>query len=328
MSFYSADALPRAITDLEGVLCAGGVMTLFGRGTAARLAIVLGAPPPVVEVPDGEESDGGFPDVEVPDGGSPGGGSPGGEVPVVAPRERRSPHGQTSGDGPSEGGVAGVAVPEGQGRAADEGRSGGGEGRPDGEWDGVDELPDDEFPVRDEEDCHGGVLDEGPLGAERLGAPAPGVVVPDPVVEWRAHALCCALRGRGVPAEVDRLPDGRPLVRSAYRADLLGLADGWRSEDGGTVVPADLELDGPRLRLWVLAAGRRRGRAYTLGIDPNARMMHEPLLTACQRAGLGANLAGDEDDPVIEIVGQRRMRRLVELVGARPGSLAEGVWPG
>ena len=64
MSFYSADALPRAVTDLEGVLCAGGVLTLFGRGTAARLAIVLGTPPPVVEVPDGEVPDGEGPDGE------------------------------------------------------------------------------------------------------------------------------------------------------------------------------------------------------------------------------------------------------------------------
>ena len=126
---------------------------------------------------------------------------------------------------------------------------------------------------------------------------------------------------------MDRLPDGRPVVRSAYRADLVPLAAAWRLPDGGVAVPPDLELDGPRLRLWVLAAGRRRGRAYTLGLDPHARATHEPLLTACQRAGLGATLAGDEDDPVVEIVGQRRQRRLAELVGDRPRTLVEGVWP-
>jgi hypothetical protein len=220
-------------------------------------------------------------------------------------------------------------------------------------WDeGVDEIPDDEFPVRPDDafpvrdeaaDAHrAGPLpvpsagagasdraapDDGPGEPDRPEPATPGVVTPDPVMEWRAHALCCAFRGRGVPADVERLPDGRPVVRSAYRADLVGLAAAWQAADGTATVPAGLELDGPRLRLWVLAAGRRRGRAYTLGLDPHARDTHEPLLTACQRAGLGATLAGDEDDPVVEIIGRRRQRRLAELVGDRPRFLAEGVWP-
>ena len=131
-----------------------------------------------------------------------------------------------------------------------------------------------------------------------------------------------------MPADVKRFPDGRPVVRSAYRADLVGLAAAWRRPGGALAVPPDLVLDGPRLRLWVLAAGSRRGRAYTLGLDPHARATHEPLLTACQRAGLGATLAGNEDEPVVAIVGQRRQRRLAELVGGRPRTLVDGVWPG
>jgi hypothetical protein len=206
-------------------------------------------------------------------------------------------------------------------------------------WDeGIDEIPDDELPVRDDGADPGRPVepDEAPTtpsqparpAADAPDAPTLAVVTPDPVVEWRAHALCCAFRGRGVPADVERLPDGRPVVRSAYRADLVRLATAWRRSDGSLSVPSDLVLDGPRLRLWVLAAGSRRGRAYTLGLDPHARTTHEPLLTACQRAGLGATLAGDEDEPVVAIVGQRRQRRLAELVGGRPRTLVEGVWPG
>lgn len=350
MSFYSADALPRAITDLEGVLCAGGVMTLFGRGSAARIAIVLGAPPAVIEVPDDDEGpDGG--------GGLDGGGGPddGGSVPaqdgssrdhrdLIVPdapaTEPRRPDDQQASTGVAE---APADPPTPDDHQVD--------------WDeGVDEIPDDEFPTRDDDGPpdsrpsdsgppETGAPDGPPDGARDPFAPpdrpksplpqhgdgpeppTPGVVTPDPVVEWRAHALCCAFRGRGVPADVERLPDGRPVVLSAFRADLVGLAVSWRAEDGTATVPADLELDGPRLRLWVLAAGRRRGRAYTLGLDPHAQATHEALLTACQRAGLGATLAGGEDDPVVEIVGQRRQRRLAELVGDRPRSLAEGVWP-
>jgi hypothetical protein len=294
MSFYSADALPRAVTDLEGVLCAGGVLTLFGRGTAARLAIVLGTPPPEIGGPDDEGPDDEAVSPHVRDDER--------DLTAVGP-PAGTPH------RPADQRVPGPPPPDEPGPVWDE---------------GVDEIPDDEFPVRD----------DGPVAAAPEETPdepepaAPGVVTPDPVTEWRAHALCCAFRGRGVPADVERLPDGRPVVRSAYRADLVGLADAWRRPDGALAVPDDLELDGPRLRLWVLAAGRRRGRAYTLGLDPHARATHEPLLTACQRAGLGATLAGDEDEPVVAIVGQRRQRRLAELVGGRPRTLVDDVWPG
>ena len=325
MSFYSADALPRAVTDLEGVLCAGGVLTLFGRGTAARLAIVLGTPPPVLEVPDADP----VPDAEA----VPVGADPDAAAPSPDPgRDRRAP--------------GGVRQPERAPQVPDDRAHG---------WDeGVDEIPDDELPVRDaglrpedeDQDEHA-APDDGPSADEPSAdtdsgsgsgsgsgstdppdAPTPAVATPDPVVEWRAHALCCAFRARGVPADVERLSDGRPVVRSAYRADLVGLAAAWRRPGGALAVPPDLVLDGPRLRLWVLAAGSRRGRAYTLGLGPHARATHEPLLTACQRAGLGATLAGDEDEPVVAIVGQRRQRRLAELVGGRPRTLVDGVWPG
>ncbi len=270
MSFYSADALPRAITDLEGVLCAGGGMSLFGRGTAARLTIVLGAPP---EPPGTEESEEDVPDDE--------------PVPVEQHHARPEP------------------TTEAPTRVWDE---------------GVDEVYDDDLPVRDDGPPADSPAEPPPVAPE----PAPPVVG-DPMTEWRAHALCCAFRGRGVPAEVDRLPDGRPVVRSAFRADLLPLAQHWHTEPKH--VPDPLQLDGPRLRLWVLAAGRWAGRAYTLGLDPLAPTTHEPLLTACQRAGLGASLAGDIDDPVLKIVGRARQRRLAELVGDRPRHLHDGVWP-
>ncbi|MEJ2869540.1 hypothetical protein WCD74_17320 [Actinomycetospora sp. OC33-EN08] len=282
MSFYSADALPRAITDLEGVLCAGGEMSLFGRGTAARLTIVLGAPPPEPEdLPDDEpvpvEPAPSVPDEPVPVEPAP-------SVPDEPPPPPT------------------VLVDQ---RTWEE---------------GVDEIPDDDLPVRDD----GPPADAEPGPPPPAPAPEPPSVT-DPEAEWRAHALCCAFRGRGVPAEVERAPDGRPVVRSAFRADLLPLAQQWHTE--AKHAPDALHLDGPRLRLWVLAAGRWSGRAYTLGLDPSAPTTHEPLLTACQRAGLGATLAEDADAPVVRIVGRARQRRLAELVGGRPRALHDGVWP-
>ncbi|GLZ52920.1 hypothetical protein [Actinomycetospora sp. NBRC 106378] len=282
MSFYSADALPRAITDLEGVLCAGGGMSLFGRGTAARLTIVLGAPPP----PPDEAPDEDLDDEPEPE-------------PVESTPEPATPEPEA----PTE---------EPPARAWEE---------------GVDEIYDDDLPVRDD----GAPSTPEPPPAAPGPAPSPVGVLgcsvgrTDPMTEWRAHALCCAFRGRGVPAEVERLPDGRPVVRSAFRADLLPLAEHWHTDPKH--VPDPLQLDGPRLRLWVLAAGRWAGRAYTLGLDPLAPTTHEPLLTACQRAGLGATLAGDSGEPVVRIVGRARQRRLAELVGDRPRHLHDGVWP-
>lgn len=274
MSFYSADALPRAVTDLEGVLCAGGGMSLFGRGTAARLTIVLGSPPPEPEEPEepGEPEEG---------EDEPAAAEPGPQPPDAPPRP--TPPVRT--------------------------------------WEeGVDEIYDDDLPVRDD-----GPPPDASEPPPPTPEPAPVVVGTDPMTEWRAHALCCAFRGRGVPAEVERLADGRPVVRSAFRADLLPLAQHWHTDPKH--VPDPLRLDGPRLRLWVLAAGRWTGRAYTLGLDPHAPTTHEPLLTACQRAGLGATLAGDPEDPVVKIVGRARQRRLAELVGGRPRHLHDGVWP-
>ena len=217
LSFYSADAHPRAVTDLEGVLCAQGQVLRFGRGSTARLGITLGT----------------------------------------------------------------AATPEADPEHADD-----------------PEHPDDPEP--------------------------------DPLVAWRAHALRCAFHTRGVDAEVRPEPDGTVGVRSAFRADLVALARRW---GGGTkAVPADLELDGPRLRLWVLAAGRRDRRAYVLGLDPLAPSTHEPLRAAAARAGLDTTLDPTTDPaadaPVLRLTGVRRLRRLAELVGDPPRHLIDEVWPG
>ena len=56
LSFWSADARPRALGDLEGLLCGPGRAELFGRGSLARLIVVLG-PPPEPEPEEDEDED-------------------------------------------------------------------------------------------------------------------------------------------------------------------------------------------------------------------------------------------------------------------------------
>ena len=56
LSFWSADARPRALGDLEGLLCGPGRAELFGRGSLARLIVVLGPPPEPEPEQDDEDT--------------------------------------------------------------------------------------------------------------------------------------------------------------------------------------------------------------------------------------------------------------------------------
>lgn len=303
LSFYSADAHPCALSDLEGVLCGRGQVVVFGRGTTARLSVILGAPPPPPEEDEEDEKD-----EEV---GAEAAGSHPAEVAADEPA-------------PDEPAPAADDDPDAA-RALD---------------------PDDlEFLDLDPEELAAvlapttvparGSRRPVTSGANALADPSPlppPVVAPvvlapaDPVAEWRARQLRDAFRTRGVDAELARAPDGRPVVRSAFRADLTGLAQRW-TRGAVKAVPDGLELDGPRLRHWVLSAGRRAGHAYVLGLDPHAEHTHAPLLAASHRAGLGATLGVSRQEPCLRIIGRRRQGRLGELVGDPPRDLAADVWP-
>ena len=285
LSFWSADARPRGLDDLEGLLCGPGYAELFGRGSAARLVIVLGAEPePEDEEPDDEASD------------------------AEEPQEHEGPLAVEAPPALDPDDLAFLDLDPDE-LAARLGR--------------VPSLvparPSDVSPPR-----AGGFP-----GVERQRGPHAGTAhaTPDPVATWRARAVCCALRARGVPAEVGCAGDGRPEVRTAFRSDLVDLARRWTTDTGMKTVPEGFELDGPRLRLWVLAAGAHEGRAYTLGLHPVARELDDALLTASRRAGLGATLAAAGRPPALRIVGGRRQRRLGELVGRPPRDLAGGIWP-
>jgi hypothetical protein len=107
-------------------------------------------------------------------------------------------------------------------------------------------------------------------------------------------------------------------VRTAYSTRLNGLARAWPAA-------ADrLFLNGPRLRLWVAAAGEPHAGGYALGMDPEKD--HAIADAALVRAGL-AGLVSDGGRYYL-ILGRKRMRRLAELVGERPGAAPEALWPG
>jgi hypothetical protein len=107
-------------------------------------------------------------------------------------------------------------------------------------------------------------------------------------------------------------------VRTAYSSRLNGLARSWPAA-------ADrLFLSGPRLRLWVSAAGVPRAGGYALGLDPGK----DPGIVdaALVRAGLAGTVS--DGGRCYLILGRKRLARLAELVGQRPTEAPAALWPG
>jgi hypothetical protein len=198
----------------------------------------------------------------------------------------------------------------------------------------------------------------GPGLLGRMGGTARVTVRVD--AAWRVHVLVSELVARGLAATwepVEVVPEERPEeapaddeasvtpeapadgdsgepvededhtpeppaplfeVRTAYSRRLNGLARAWPEAS------AQLFLSGPRLRLWVAAAGSPRPGGWVLGLDPDKD--RHAVEAALVRAGLAGRVSDDGRRYLIS--GARRLRRLAELVGERPPAAPEEFWPG
>ncbi len=132
------------------------------------------------------------------------------------------------------------------------------------------------------------------------------------------------------PGEADGSPGrvARPMllyeVRTAYSSRLNALARAWPA------AADQLFLSGPRLRLWVAAAGRPVDGGYALGSDRgDLGITVDPGTTvdaALRRAGLEGALS---DHGLLYLIsGRKRLHRLAELVGERPAAAPAALWPG
>jgi hypothetical protein len=188
----------------------------------------------------------------------------------------------------------------------------------------------------------------GPGRIGRMGGTARVSVAVD--AAWRVHVLVGELAARGLvvswlPVDQNQdqdqnqnhrqdqdqpdlvretVPDkgndpigGSYEVRTSYSSRLNGLARAWPPPAGR------LFLSGPRLRLWVAAAGRPAPGGYALGIDPvdNPEIADSALV----RAGLAGTVS--DQGRYYLISGRKRLRRLAELVGERPAAAPEQLWP-
>ena len=124
-------------------------------------------------------------------------------------------------------------------------------------------------------------------------------------------------RGAGAAGVPDRPGVASFEVRTAYSSRLDGLARSWPA------AAHQLFLSGPRLRLWVAAAGLPMADGYALGLDP----LEDPAIVnaALVRAGLAGTVS--DDGRYYLILGRKRLARLAELVGERPREAPAALWP-
>ncbi len=87
-------------------------------------------------------------------------------------------------------------------------------------------------------------------------------------------------------------------------------------------------LDGQRVRLWALAAGRPDEQGYLLGLGASDPHVWEAAGAVLARAGLAAAFVGPRaSGPAYRLTGRRRLARLREYVGDPPAEPAAAAWP-
>jgi hypothetical protein len=170
----------------------------------------------------------------------------------------------------------------------------------------------------------------GPAQIVRAGGAARVSVVLDaPAAQpgWRARALLAVFAERGLGGEVTTTVDDLAAVRTDFRPELLPMTSVW-ARGAMKVPPAGFVLDGPRLRLWAIAAGRRDDHGYLFTLGESDETGWAATGAALAAAGVPAALVGPRaGGPAYRVTGQRRLRRLRELVGDAPPGAAAGDWP-
>jgi hypothetical protein len=159
----------------------------------------------------------------------------------------------------------------------------------------------------------------------RLGGTARLSVLVEP--SWRVEGVLAAyaerdLRGEAVPGE-----EGATSVRTPFSRALLPVAERWVR---GAVksVPAGFTLDGSRLRLWAVGAGRRDEHGYLLRLSPHDPAVWEPAGAALAGIGIAGAFVGPRaGGPAYRITVRRRSTRLREYVGEAPAGAPATDWP-
>ncbi|MDQ6875806.1 MAG: hypothetical protein M3042_12190 [Actinomycetota bacterium] len=166
----------------------------------------------------------------------------------------------------------------------------------------------------------------GPGQVVRRGGEARiGVVVDG---HWRVEALLAAFAERGLGGEQHSSLEGQSAVRTSFSTGLAALAGRW-TRGARTMPPDGFGLDGPRLRLWAVAAGRSDDYGFALALGGTDDAAWAAIGSALHDTGLPGALIGPRaGGPAYRITGGRRLARLRELVGDPPAGAAPSDWPG
>ncbi len=170
-----------------------------------------------------------------------------------------------------------------------------------------------------------GLLMAGAALVQRGAEARLSIVLNDP---WRANAIAEAFDLRGLPAEQVPTFDAHLSVRTPFHRCLRPSADRW-SRGSSKLPPPGWELTPARVRVWALASGRADPNGYLLGLGrTDEASCWSAAGTALAAAGLAGTLLGPRaGGPAYRIVGQRRTRRLRDLVGPAPVGAPPGAWP-
>ncbi len=127
----------------------------------------------------------------------------------------------------------------------------------------------------------------GPGQVVRMGGTARVSVVVD--AAWRVHVLVAEFAARGLAASWVATADAHLGVRTAYARSLAPLGAAWLH---GAVKrpPARFHLDGPRLRLWVAAAGSPGPLGFQLRLGSSDEECWDAVGGALAAIGLPAVL--------------------------------------
>jgi hypothetical protein len=159
----------------------------------------------------------------------------------------------------------------------------------------------------------------------RLGGTARLSVLVDE--RWRAGALLAAYEARGLRGDTASALEGLIAVRTAFTRGLLPIAEQW-VRGAVKAVPPRWSLDGSRLRMWVIAAGRLDEHGFLLRLGQSDTAVWEPAGAALAAIGLPATFVGARPaGPAYRLVGRRRLARLREYVGEPPPGVPPDGWP-
>lgn len=149
------------------------------------------------------------------------------------------------------------------------------------------------------------------------------VVVAD---EWRAQALSTAFAERDVGgSDAVVAAEAGLAVRTAFCTALIEHAARWR-RGANEGPPAGFRLSAGGLRLWAIAGGRHVDAGYLLATSAADDPVHLTAGAQLSRLGVTAVSLAQRGGPGWRITSAKRLRRLVELLGAPPPG-AELDWP-